>query len=85
MGRNMLEGLRKFVSVTNERPNGMVEFMFAVGDPELCVELVMPRIAFDEFCRDNKVEHLDAIGSTAVGDAADFNWNMHDATHQRFR
>ena len=31
---------RRFVRVTGERPNGFVEFDFAVGEPDLAVEMI---------------------------------------------
>ena len=34
---------RKFVRILQQHANGLVEFSFAVGDPDVCVELVMPR------------------------------------------
>ena len=38
--------------VVNER---FVEFDFAIGDPSLYVELVLPKEAFETFCRHNEV------------------------------
>jgi phenol hydroxylase P0 protein len=75
---------RKFVRVMGTLPNGMVEFEFAVGDPDVCAELVMPKLAFDAFCAANQVEFLSEMPK-ADGAAADFQWGMHQATHQRFR
>jgi len=79
---------RKFVRVMRTLPNGLIEFEFAVGDPDVAVELVMPKVAFDEFCAANRVEQLTTPKAAPVdADAADadFNWNLHQATHQRFR
>ncbi len=74
---------RKFVRVMRTLPNGLIEFEFAVGDPDVAAELVMPKAAFDEFCQANQVELLtDAKPEPAD---ADFQWNLHQATHQRFR
>jgi len=79
---------RKFVRVMRTLPNGLIEFEFAVGDPDVAAELVMPKAAFDEFCASNHVEFLSATPAD-VFDAesadADFHWNLHQATHQRFR
>ncbi len=78
---------RKFVRVLRTLPNGLIEFEFAVGDPDVAAELVMPKAAFDEFCARNQVELLtEAVqpGDSEAADA-DFNWNLHQATHQRFR
>ncbi len=77
---------RKFVRVTETLPNGMVEFEFAIGDPSVMAELVMPQAAFDEFCQTNHVEFLGAEPPVSAEAAdADFHWNLHQATHQRFR
>ena len=79
---------RKFVRVMRALPNGLIEFEFAIGDPDVAVELVMPKAAFAEFCAANQVEQVTAPKAVAVdADAADadFNWNLHQATHQRFR
>lgn len=45
---------RRFVRITAER-GAFVEFDFAIGWPELSVELVLPRPAFEAFCRRNAV------------------------------
>ena len=45
----------KYFRVTRRRENGMVEFDFAIGEPELFAELVLPQSAFEEFCRINSV------------------------------
>lgn len=50
--------MRRFVRVTGER-GPFVEFDFAIGWPELSVELVLPRAAFEEFCQRNAVIVLD--------------------------
>jgi len=77
---------RKFVRITRIRPNGLVEFEFSVGEPGLVAELVMPKAAFDEFHVANQAELLtEAASLPADAAAADFHWNLHQATHQRFR
>jgi len=79
---------RKFVRVMRTLPNGLIEFEFAIGDPDVAVELVMPKAAFDEFCAANQVELLTTEKAAPLdADAADadFHWNLHQATHQRFR
>lgn len=50
----------KFVRVTAERTDGLVAFDFAIGWPELSVELLLPRPAFEEFCNTHRVQRLDA-------------------------
>ena len=47
-----------WVRVTNRRPDGFVEFDFAIDDPELSVDLILPAQAFVEFCNANRVQHL---------------------------
>lgn len=88
MAENGFDVTRKFVRVLGTLPNGMIEFEFSVGEPEMAVELVMPKAAFDEFCAANQVELI--VGPVPVpadreAADADFHWNLHQATHQRFR
>ena len=88
MAKNGFDVTRKYVRVLGSLPSGLVEFEFAVGEPELVVELVMPKAAFDEFCASNHVEFIAAsLAAPADSEAADadFHWNLHQATHQRFR
>jgi len=88
MGQSNFDITRKFVRVMRTRPNGLIEFEFAVGDPDVAVELVMPKAAFEEFCVANQVEVLTETQPAPFDkDAADadFHWNLHQATHQRFR
>ncbi len=75
---------RLFVRVTGERSNGFVEFDFAVGEPELFVEMILGREAFAEFCARNRVEMLPPR-DPAEGEVPDWDWRMSDATHTRFR
>ena len=41
---------RRYVRILQARADGMVEFEFAVGEPHLFVEMIMPRAQFEEFC-----------------------------------
>lgn len=50
---------RRYVRVCEQRPDGFIEFEFAIGDPEMCVELMLPEAAFHEFCLANAVIVLD--------------------------
>lgn len=50
----------RFVRVLEQRADGLVSFEFAIGWPELAVELLLPAPAFAEFCAANKVQQLDA-------------------------
>jgi len=53
-----LTGQPCFVRVTGTRASRFVEFEFAIGDPELAVELVLQFDQFREFCACHEVTHL---------------------------
>ena len=74
----------RFVRVTGERPNGFVEFDFAVGEPDLAVEMILTRAAFAEFCERNAVEIL-APQAEPQAAPSDWDWRLADATRTRFR
>jgi len=61
-GTEVFDPTRKFVKVTRVNARGFVEFEFAVGIPELCVELMLPSDAFEAFCRAQDVVMLDTEG-----------------------
>lgn len=84
-GARPLGDRRCFVCVRERHANGLVEFLFAVGDPDLSVELVMPEAAFDDFCARNRVERVAHMTPSTPEDAPDFAWDLHRATHDRFR
>ncbi|MGY2402207.1 phenol hydroxylase subunit [Pseudomonas sp. SDO5271_S396] len=50
----------RYVRVRSEPNAHFVEFDFAIGFPELFVELVLPPQAFRQFCADNQVQAMDA-------------------------
>jgi phenol hydroxylase P0 protein len=56
--RSAFDRLTKYIRVRSEPGSRFVEFDFAIGDPSLFVELVMPKGAFDEFCAANDVVHM---------------------------
>ena len=74
---------RKFVRLVEQRADGLVEFEFSIGDPELFVEMLLPAAAFEEFCAANRVERLE--GPRPQTEGSDWEWSLHEATHQRFR
>jgi phenol hydroxylase P0 protein len=75
---------RRFVRVTRERANGFIEFDFAIGEPEVFIEMILGREAFEEFCATNQVEMLTgAVGQG--GETSDWDWRLVDATHTRFK
>jgi phenol hydroxylase P0 protein len=50
-----------------------VEFDFAIGDPELSVDLILPAHAFKEFCATNRVHFLSAEQGAKI-DAERAKW-----------
>jgi phenol/toluene 2-monooxygenase (NADH) P0/A0 len=75
----------RFVRVVEERANGMVEFEFAVGEPELFVEMVLPKAAFDDFCRTQGVMPTAALPEEPGAQTTDWDWTLYAARDQRFR
>lgn len=49
---------RRYVRYRALDERGYVQFEFAIGDPELAVELVLPLPAYQEFCRTHAVTYL---------------------------
>lgn len=78
-----MDTTRRFVRLSGERPNGFVEFEFAIGEPEIFVEMILPRLAFAEFCTANRVEILPPRDPDAP--QGDWDWRLADATHTRFK
>nr|WP_314577949.1 phenol hydroxylase subunit [uncultured Pseudomonas sp.] len=56
----------RYVRVRSEPDDRFVEFDFAIGYPELFVELVLPPQAFALFCEYNRVQYMDAAMAKAV-------------------
>tara|TARA_R110001599_G_scaffold42193_1_gene127245 strand:- start:13742 stop:13993 length:252 start_codon:yes stop_codon:yes gene_type:complete len=52
--------LTRYIRVRSAPEDRFVEFDFAIGYPELFVELVLPREAFRIFCEHNNVVHMDS-------------------------
>ena len=50
----------RYIRVRSGPDATFVEFDFAIGFPDLFVELVLPRQAFRQFCENNRVQHMDA-------------------------
>jgi phenol/toluene 2-monooxygenase (NADH) P0/A0 len=49
---------RRFIRIRRIREDGFVEFDFAIGDPELSVELILPRAAYEHFAQLPGIEEL---------------------------
>ncbi|WP_439639712.1 phenol hydroxylase subunit [Nevskia sp.] len=56
--RNPLGAQQRYVRLREQRDDGFVIFDFAIGDPQLACELIMPQAAYREFCVANHVVHL---------------------------
>ena len=78
-----MDTTRRFVRLSGERANGFIEFEFAIGEPEIFVEMILPRVAFAEFCTTNQVEMLPPRDPDAP--QGDWDWRLADATHTRFK
>lgn len=49
---------RRTVRILSRRPNGLVEFEFSIGWPELGVELMLPEQDFQDFCNTQMVKPM---------------------------
>lgn len=78
---------RRYVRLRGERSNGFVEFDFAVGEPEVFVELILGREDFAAFCAANQVQVLPPVEPDALREQApdDWEWRLADATQTRFK
>lgn len=57
---------KRYVRVRQIVADKFVEFDFAIGDPSLYVELVLPKDAFESFCQNNKAQMMNADEAAAV-------------------
>ena len=57
---------KRYVRIRQVIDDKFVEFDFAIGDPSLYVELVLPKAAFDDFCLHNKVTMMTEDQASAV-------------------
>ncbi len=58
--------LPRYVRVRDVIDDRFVEFDFAIGEPSLYVELVLPKDAFAAFCRHNNVTMMSDEQAAAV-------------------
>lgn len=70
---------RKFVRVVERRPDGFVAFDFAIGEPEIYAEMLLPAAAFEEFCVANAAIPLEGAPCSGDGQDDDFLWRLSDA------
>ena len=78
---------KRYVRIREEHANGMVEFEFAVGEPHLYVEMVMPRAEFEQFCKDQGV--TPTVGGLEDAEQGtqehEWDWNVRAARDRHFR
>jgi phenol/toluene 2-monooxygenase (NADH) P0/A0 len=72
---------RRYVRLREVRADGFVEFEFAIGDPELAVDLILPTDAFRNFCRDNNAVTISPLQGAAI-DHARLRWSTIDPGEQ---
>lgn len=65
--------LTKYIRVTGDLNAKFVEFDFAIHDPTLYVELVLPQEAFQKFCQTNQVVEMNEE-QKALNDAEEEKW-----------
>ena len=73
--------LTRYARIRRVVNDKFIEFDFAIGDPSLYVELVLPKNAFDEFCRHNQVVMMTEEQARAV-DADMAKWRYGDEAEQ---
>lgn len=77
---------RRYVRVRRVRDDGFVEFEFAIGDPDMFVEMILPQQALAGFCAANDAILLeDLLPSADASTEAERPWTLDDATQRRFR
>ncbi len=78
---------RRFIRIVQEHASGMVEFEFAVGEPQLFVEMVLPRAEFEQFCHDQGVAptHGALPDAQANSDEHEWDWSLRTARDRHFR
>ncbi|HKT99560.1 MAG TPA: phenol hydroxylase subunit [Paraburkholderia sp.] len=71
--RRPFDVTQRYVRLRRRRADGFVEFDFSIGDPRICVELVMREADYRAFCRTHEVEHLSGEDGAAL-DAEELKW-----------
>ena len=70
-----------FIRIKGKRQR-FIEFDFAVGSPDLAMEMIMPEIDFAEFCHRHHVIMIDQRDSDAI-DAERAEWRTGTASSDR--
>lgn len=77
MAHQAFDTTLKFVRLIGIKDNGMVEFEFSVGDPDLFAELLLPASAFADFCAVNQVTTLDPQRRSGAGGDDGMSLRLH--------
>jgi len=64
---------QRYVRFKARRDDGFVEFDFSIGDPRLCVELVMREHDYRAFCHTHDAVRLSAVEAAAL-DMEELKW-----------
>lgn len=82
-----LDFQKHFIRVVHEHGNGMVEFEFAIGEPQLYVEMAMPLTAFEDFCfRQKVVPTRGGLADAPTGSQEhEWDWSLRTARERHFR
>ena len=76
----------KFVRIIEQHANGLVEFEFAVGEPELFVELLMAQASFDAFCAMHGVTPTQGrLVVVQSPEEQEWDWSLRAAREQSLR
>jgi len=73
---------KRFVRVREVRPDGFIEFDFAIGEPEIFVEMMLRAEAFDDFCATQGAVFLTDRASLARNDT---EWRLSQTSGRQFR
>lgn len=80
----VLDTGKRYIRVTRKHENGFIEFDFAIGDPDVFVELILDTEAFQDFCSGQQAEAFPAPDE-AQEDLGDWNWRLADARETGFK
>ncbi|WP_323012304.1 phenol hydroxylase subunit [Castellaniella sp.] len=61
---------RMYVRLVKRRTDGFIEFEFAIGEPDIYVEMILPSDAYAAFCEINRPEELpprDTLDESGLG------------------
>jgi phenol hydroxylase P0 protein len=68
LNKDKFNALARYVRVRSAPEDTFVEFDFAIEHPDLFVELILPKKAFELFCKHNNVIHMDDAMAKKIDD-----------------